>query len=78
MCKQNIIDRNPCDAIEPYKEVEKPIDHMDSTEYEQLKSGCTGPKDRAIIEFLRSTAVWCVSDSNVSVYTPKLYALQVG
>lgn len=67
LCKQNIIDRNPCDAIEPYKEVEKPIDHMEPTEYEQLKSGCTSLKDRAIIEFLRSTAIRVGELINVKV-----------
>ena len=57
MRKSHLIIENPCEAVEPYKEIEKPIDHMDATEYEQLKSGCSSTRDRALIEFLRSTAM---------------------
>lgn len=57
MRKSHLIVENPCDAIEPYKIVEKPIDHMEPEEMEQLKTGCRTKRDRALIEFLRSTAV---------------------
>lgn len=57
MRKSHLIIENPCEAVEPYKEIEKPIDHMEATEYEQLKSGCSSTRDRALIEFLRSTAM---------------------
>lgn len=57
MRKAHLIMDNPCDAIEPYKIVEKPIDHMEPEEMEQLKTGCRTKRDRAMIEFLRSTAV---------------------
>lgn len=57
MRKSHIIVENPCEAIEPYKQIEKPIDHLEPTEYEQLKSGCRSSRDRALIEFLRSTAM---------------------
>ena len=57
MRKSHLIIENPCEAVEPYKEIEKPIDHMEATEYEQLKSGCSSTHDRALIEFLRSTAM---------------------
>ena len=57
MRKTHLIVENPCEAVEPYKEIEKPIDHLEPTEYEQLKSGCSSPRDRALIEFLRSTAM---------------------
>ncbi len=57
MRRAHLIIENPCDAIEPYKIVEKPIDHMEPEEVEQLKSGCKNKRDRALIEFLRSTAV---------------------
>lgn len=55
--KSHLITENPCESIEPYKQIEKPIDHLEATEYEQLKSGCNSRRDRALIEFLRSTAV---------------------
>lgn len=57
MRKSHFIIENPCEAIEPYKQIEKPIDHLEATEYEQLKSGCKTRRDRAVIEFLRSTAM---------------------
>ena len=57
MRKSHLIVENPCDEIEPYKIIEKPIDHMEPEEMEQLKTGCRTPRDRALIEFLRSTAV---------------------
>lgn len=55
--KEKIIGENPCDGIEPYTTVEKPIDHMEATDMEKLKNGCTYPRDRALIEFMRSTAM---------------------
>lgn len=57
MRKSKLILENPCDGVEPYKEIQKPIDHMEPEEAEQLKDGCKHPRDRALIEFLRSTAV---------------------
>lgn len=57
MRKSHMIVENPCDSVEPYKEVQKPIDHMEPEEMEQLKGGCEHPRDRALIEFLRCTAV---------------------
>lgn len=57
MRKSKIIVENPCDNVEAYKEVQKPIDHMEPEEVEQLKGGCVHPRDRALLEFLRSTAV---------------------
>lgn len=57
MRKSHFILENPCDAIEPYKEIHKPIDHMLPEEFEQLKSGCKHKRDRAMIEFMRSTAM---------------------
>ncbi len=57
MRKEKIISENPCDGIEPYTAAEKPIDHMEATDVEKLKLGCTHKRDRALIEFMRSTAV---------------------
>lgn len=37
--------------------VEKPIDHMEATDMEKLKNGCAYARDRALIEFMRSTAM---------------------
>lgn len=57
MRKEKIIGENPCDGIEPYTMVEKPIDHMEATDMEKLKKGCVYARDRALIEFMRSTAM---------------------
>ena len=57
MRKAKIISDNPCDGIEPYTEVVKPIEHLEAEETEQLKSGCKYKRDRALIEFMRSTAL---------------------
>ncbi len=57
MRKEKIIGENPCDGIEPYTIVEKPIDHMEATDMEKLKKGCVYTRDRALIEFMRSTAM---------------------
>lgn len=55
--KKHIVNINPVEDIEAYKEVKKPIDHMKQEELEQLKEGCTDKRDRALIEFLRCTGV---------------------
>lgn len=57
MRKEKLISENPCDGVEPYSIVEKPIDHMEATDVEKLKLGCTHKRDRALIEFMRSTAM---------------------
>ena len=57
MRKEKIISENPCDGVEPYATVEKPIDHMEATDMEKLKKGCAYARDRALIEFMRSTAM---------------------
>ncbi len=57
MRKSRIIAENPVEQIEPWKEIEKPIDHMEPEEVELLKTGCHSKRDRALIEFLRCTAM---------------------
>lgn len=57
MRKAKLISDNPCDGIEPFIETSKPIDHMEARETEQLKAGCVHKRDRALIEFMRSTAM---------------------
>lgn len=57
MRKSKLIIENPVEQIEPWKETEKPIDHMSPEDVEQLKTGCKSKRDRALIEFLRCTAM---------------------
>lgn len=56
MRKQKLRPDNPVEGVEAYKVENKPIDHMEAPEWEQLKTGCKHPRDRAMIEFLRCTA----------------------
>lgn len=56
MKKNQFIRENPMEDIESFKEVLKPVDHMTAEEVEQLKEGCRDKRDRALLEWLRSTA----------------------
>ena len=67
MRKSHIILENPCESVEPFKEITKPIDHMLPEEFEQLKSGCKHKRDRAMIEFLRCTAMRVGEVVNVKI-----------
>lgn len=72
MRKSHIVVANPAESIEKYAEPEMPIDHLTDREMEALRDACTVKtvnkitkieeykeclRDRALIEFLRSTAV---------------------
>lgn len=72
MRRSHLVTENPAESIEKYAEVEKPIDHMEDWEIEALRDACKIKavnkvtqmeeyreclRDRALIEFLRSTAV---------------------
>ena len=57
MRKSKLISENPCDGVEAYTQDEKPIDHLESTEWELLKKGCWDSRPRALIEFMRCTAM---------------------
>lgn len=67
MRKSHMILENPCEAIEPFKEISKPIDHMLPEEFEQLKAGCKYKRDRAMIEVLRCTAMRVGEVINVKI-----------
>ena len=55
MRKERFISGNPVEAIEPFKEVRKPIDYFRPVQMEELREGCISVRDRAIVEVLRST-----------------------
>lgn len=57
MRKVKLISENHCDAIEAYKQDEKPIDHLEATDWELLKKGCWDARSRALMEFMRCTAM---------------------
>lgn len=72
MRKSKLVTENPCENIEKYVEIEKPIDHLEDWEMEMLRDACKKKvvnkvtnieeyremlRDRAMLEFLRSTAV---------------------
>lgn len=53
--KEKFIVGNPVESIEPLKEVRKPIDYFRPMQMEELRAGCETPRERAIVEVLRST-----------------------
>ena len=57
MRKVKLISDNPCDGVEPFAQIKKPIEHLEATDIEVLKKGCKYKRDRALIEFMRSTAL---------------------
>lgn len=72
MRKSHLITENPVDNVEKWSEIEKPIDYLRDWEMEALRDACKVKiqnkitkieeyreclRDRALIEFLRSTAV---------------------
>ena len=70
MRKANLVAVNPCESIENYKQIEKPVEHLEDWEFEALRDACKKQqmaagrngyheclRDRAMLEVLRSTAV---------------------
>lgn len=70
MRKTNLITINPCESIESYKQIEKPVEYLEEWEFEALRDACKKNqmaagrngyreclRDRAMLEVLRSTAV---------------------
>lgn len=57
MRKNGLIQRNPVENIEPFIEIMAPIDHLEPEEMEKLKSACRTKRDRALLEWLRCTAM---------------------
>lgn len=77
MRKAKLLAENPCEGIEPYKQVVKPVDHLEAIDTELLKSGCRHKRDRALIEFMRCTAmrrgeIPLVKVSDVDFHTGKI------
>lgn len=54
--KNKYIPENPASAIEPYPVVHKQIDHLETVEFDTLRTYCKNTRDRALIEFLRCSA----------------------
>ena len=57
MRKSKIVTENPVESVEIYPEIQKPVDHMEAQEYEELKTGCIRKRDALMMELLRSTAI---------------------
>lgn len=53
--KEGMLDKNPCANIAPIKETKKIRLPFSDVELEKLKEACKTMRDRAMIEFLRST-----------------------
>lgn len=57
MRRARLISENPAENVDAYKETAKMIEHLEPEQWEQLKTGCKSIRDRALIEFLRCTAM---------------------
>lgn len=57
MRKNDLIQKNPVENIEAFTEVLQPIDHLEPEEMEKLKMACQTKRDRALLEWLRCTAM---------------------
>lgn len=57
MRKVRLIDYNPCDGVEPFARIDKPVEYLEPKDMEIMKKGCSCKRDRALIEFLRSTGL---------------------
>lgn len=57
MRKMGLIIKNPVESIEPYPEALKPIDHLAPDEFEDIRAACRTTRDRALVEWLRCTAM---------------------
>ncbi|MEG7531421.1 MAG: tyrosine-type recombinase/integrase [Hungatella sp.] len=55
MRKEKLIRDNPVESAEVRKISRKPIDYFSQEEMEKLRDGCKTLRERAVIEFLRST-----------------------
>lgn len=57
-CVNNkILDQNPCKNVEPYKYYAKPRDIAESVELEMLRSVCSKPREKALVDILYSSGV---------------------
>ena len=57
MVKNHFRLTNPMDDIPFFKETTKPVDYLTAVEMEELKNGCKTKRDRALLEWFRSTAM---------------------
>lgn len=57
MRKKRFITFNPVEAVDAETVIQKPIEYLSREEMEILRSGCVTLRDRALMEFLRSTGV---------------------
>lgn len=55
MRRERLISENPVEVSEPLKVVRKPIDYFKPEELSKMKDACKNPRERALVEVLRST-----------------------
>ena len=67
MRKNGLVRKNPVENIEPFNEVLPPIDHLEPEEMEKLKTACNSKRERALLEWLRCTAMRKGEISSVNI-----------
>lgn len=55
--KEKLISENPVESTEPLKVIHKPIDYYKADEIAKMRDACKNPRERALIEVLRSTGM---------------------
>lgn len=67
MKNHRFISENPADYIEVFKEEKKIVDYLDAVAFDKLRSACEDYRDRALLEWLRSTAVRVGEIPNITI-----------
>lgn len=67
MRKNDFVQKNPVENIEPFTEILAPIDHLEPEEMEKLKASCSSKRDRALLEWFRCTATRKGEISSVNI-----------
>lgn len=55
--KEKLISENPVESTQPLKTISKPIDYFRTEEISKMRDACKNPRERALIEVLRSTGM---------------------
>lgn len=67
MRRASLLTNNPTEAVDPLPMIKKPIDHLEGVEVEALRDFCEDLRERALVEFLLSTACRVGEAENVKV-----------
>lgn len=67
MRKSGFITNNPVDPIDYFKETKRSVDYLDVVSFDQLRNSCKDLRDRALLEWFRSTAMRVGEISSIKI-----------